>query len=151
MPSGVVCPSHSDCVNTRGGHVCECEAGFFKNSTGQCQGERLEQPPSAELDIFDRMTVPVASTEGWVLLPVLKGGSCYQYWRVGPVVSTGRSVLLPVREGGSCYQHWRVGSVTSIGGWVLLSVQEGQSCCQYERVGPVTSTGGWVLLSLIHI
>ena len=38
-PSSVTCPLHSVCVNTAGGHVCACETGFYKNSSGLCQGE----------------------------------------------------------------------------------------------------------------
>ena len=39
-PSSVTCPARSDCVNTAGGHVCACETGFYKDSSGLCQGER---------------------------------------------------------------------------------------------------------------
>ena len=37
--SNVTCPAHSNCINTAGGHVCACETGFYKNSSGLCQGE----------------------------------------------------------------------------------------------------------------
>lgn len=37
--SSVTCPAHSKCINTVGGYVCACEKGFYKDSSGLCQGE----------------------------------------------------------------------------------------------------------------
>ena len=38
-PSGVTCPANSNCINTAGSYVCACETGFYKDSSGLCQGE----------------------------------------------------------------------------------------------------------------
>ena len=51
-PSSVTCPADSDCVNTRGGHVCECRAGFYKTATDQCQGETFDN--STLLDLVSK-------------------------------------------------------------------------------------------------
>ena len=38
-PPGVTCPANSNCINTAGSYVCACETGFYKDSSGLCQGE----------------------------------------------------------------------------------------------------------------
>ena len=38
-PSGVTCPANSNCINTAGSYVCACETGYYKDSSGLCQGE----------------------------------------------------------------------------------------------------------------
>ena len=38
-PSGVTCPANSSCINTAGSYVCACETGYYKDSSGLCQGE----------------------------------------------------------------------------------------------------------------
>ncbi|KAH3747338.1 hypothetical protein DPMN_181763 [Dreissena polymorpha] len=32
-----VCPTNSECINLSGSFSCECDAGYFKNSSGLCQ------------------------------------------------------------------------------------------------------------------
>ena len=37
---GATCPTLRDCVNTDGGHTCNCSSGFKENvETGNCEGE----------------------------------------------------------------------------------------------------------------
>ena len=38
-PSGVTCPANSNCINTAGSYVCACETGYYKDSSGLCQGK----------------------------------------------------------------------------------------------------------------
>ena len=36
--SSPVCPQHSNCTDTDGSFLCLCETGYYKNSTGMCEG-----------------------------------------------------------------------------------------------------------------
>lgn len=37
------CPQHATCLeNSRGGHSCECDTGFFPDDDGSCKGNNTD-------------------------------------------------------------------------------------------------------------
>lgn len=58
------CPVHSDCLNTEGDYVCQCQPGYFKNSSSLCEGKVLR----GDIRIFKACLHPNVSFYGKYLM-----------------------------------------------------------------------------------